>query len=458
MNELYIYNSVFQEYADFRDTMILKLNYNSSVSPTIVNGRIDFRKATISEAHFQDVIFENDVDFSDAVFGIPLTMAMLDVLPKNIKFPESLKDRIKYNDRANYLVFIGVMSESDRDDLLNLSENVNYQKAVKKLFDQSYSGPLATVFRYVTFESDAYFLRTGFDGKTAFERVNFIRGANLTDAVFMERNETDEKTFSLSYLNFNNLLIKWDQFPKTKYWVRTTDERLKSSIEIEKENEQKDNKKAEPETSERLQPLSQVFTGLEANFRRNNQLSDANQAYYHIKRAELWESNNDDTFLSKFLKNSEWIFWGIPCGYGTKIWWILGWSAFFVFFFTIIYVTKGVITREYPPKAKREFIFKQRLFDLPKLYYARSEETSLDGVKSYDKFSWRKFICALRFSSVVLLKVGYRDTTIAGNIWGINSKYLVWTEWALGYYILAALAVTLSNTLPLVNRLITGVF
>ncbi len=65
---------------------------------------------------------------------------------------------------------------------------------------------------------------------------------------------------------------------------------------------------------------------------------------------------------------------------------------------------------------------------------------------------------ALRFSSVVLLKVGYRDTTVSGTIWGIDYKYIVWIEWLLGFYLLAALAVTLSNTVPVVNRLITGVF
>jgi len=39
-----------------------------------------------------------------------------------------------------------------------------------------------------------------------------------------------------------------------------------------------------------------------------------------------------------------------------------------------------------------------------------------------------------------------------------GSRYLVWIEWALGYYILSLLAITLSNTMPLLNRLITGMF
>ena len=65
---------------------------------------------------------------------------------------------------------------------------------------------------------------------------------------------------------------------------------------------------------------------------------------------------------------------------------------------------------------------------------------------------------ALRFSSVILFKVGYRDTTVSGRIGWLDLKYIVALEWALGFYLLAALMLTLKNTQPLINRLITGVF
>ena len=72
--------------------------------------------------------------------------------------------------------------------------------------------------------------------------------------------------------------------------------------------------------------------------------------------------------------------------------------------------------------------------------------------------SVRRFIDALRFSSVVLFKIGYRDTTVSGKIIGIDYKYIVWIEWTLGFYLAVCIVVTFSHTLPIVNRLITGLF
>lgn len=78
------------------------------------------------------------------------------------------------------------------------------------------------------------------------------------------------------------------------------------------------------------------------------------------------------------------------------------------------------------------------------------------GVRS-DRF--RKFIDSLRVSSVKLFKVGYRDTVLSTPASGfLRIEYIVAFEWLLGFYILAALLVTLANTQPLINRLLTGVF
>ncbi|MBC2695122.1 MAG: hypothetical protein HF982_07585 [Desulfobacteraceae bacterium] len=135
------------------------------------------------------------------------------------------------------------------------------------------------------------------------------------------------------------------------------------------------------------------------------------------------------------------------CGYGTKIYWILGWSVLTTLLFAVIYSIKGELDRKDHPKAKLYFNFKQRLIDSPKKYCNKNSTVEA-----------KKFINALRFSAVILFKIGYRDTTISGKILGIDYTYIVWLEWALGYYILIALVVTLSNTLPIVNKLLTGVF
>jgi len=119
----------------------------------------------------------------------------------------------------------------------------------------------------------------------------------------------------------------------------------------------------------------------------------------------------------------------------------------------MIYSVKNNLKKKTHPETKGEFTFKQRLFDFPRLYL--TETKPLDMIKS--KFSI-KFINTLRFSSVILFKVGYRDTTISGKISGIDYKYIVWIEWLLGFFLLACLTVTMSNTIPIIKRLISGIF
>jgi hypothetical protein len=58
--------AAFGQYADFRDTQIEQLSWDCSKNPTFVESQVDFRNTTISEAHFEDLIFNKDVDFSDA--------------------------------------------------------------------------------------------------------------------------------------------------------------------------------------------------------------------------------------------------------------------------------------------------------------------------------------------------------------------------------------------------------
>ena len=399
----------FREYADLRNTLIKTLDCNSVASPTVIKSRIDFRNSIILEAHIQDVIFEKYVYFSDSKFGV-------------------------------------FVEEEKKESVSNTDKKPNKRNT-------KVESSVATVFRFVTFESYADFKRTAFWGNTAFENVIFIQDANFTDAEFKARKKDGSKQkFSLSYLNFNNLFIKWDQLPSIRCWVTDSSDRIKSLVEIKEEEEKKAESGQQTRDEKKLEPLSHVFKSLEANFRTINQLSDANEAYYHRKKAELKETKNrDDSWLTT-QREAEWIFWGIPCGYGTKIYWIIGWSVLITLLFAVIYSIKGELDRQPYPEAKQDFNFKQRLFDFPKEYCSKN---SMVEVKNH---SARKFINALRFSAVILFKVGYRDTTISGKILGIDYKYILWLEWVLGYYILGALVVTLSNTLPIVNRLISGVF
>lgn len=66
----------------------------------------------------------------------------LESLPQEVEFPEGLKEKISYNPYRKLLSFKGlmaegVMSEEEKDELLRLSEDDAYKKAVEALFNYS---------------------------------------------------------------------------------------------------------------------------------------------------------------------------------------------------------------------------------------------------------------------------------------------------------------------------------
>ncbi len=314
--------SKFSEHANFRNTIIKRVNFHNARSPIIKKGGMDFRKSMISEAHFQDIIFENEADFSDVVFGVT-------------------------------------------------------------------DPPLAVLFKYITFEDDANFFRAKFRGDTAFQNLNFKEDANFTEADF-----NGLRALALSYVNFDKLVMRLRQLPGSKVWINNLDARIRSF------DEKRARAKPESEAGETLESSSQALRDLETKFRNQNQLSDANEACYHMKTAELSEQRDEKFFWQWFPKQFPWIVWGVTCGYGTRIYRIVVWCILFHLFVTAIYTIRGDLRRLPHPETKKEFVFKQRLFDFPEQYLTAK---SSESVKSHPV---PRFLNAFRFSSVVLLKIG----------------------------------------------------
>ncbi|MDM8538228.1 hypothetical protein QUF70_15855 [Desulfobacterales bacterium HSG17] len=401
---LKIGDAKFKGYADFRDTGIRRLDFKA-LSPNIITIPLDFRNAKISEAHFQDIIFEKDVDFSDAKFG------------------------------AYEQDFAGFTGPLDPLSLLN------------------HKADYSLVFRYVTFKSNADFIRTKFFCNTGFEMVKFRDNANFKDAVFKHA-DIDNK-FWFAYIDFSKLIIKWDQLPAPGNIIKYSGDKVKSFLE-NKEDEKPQQleypgkiykpEKYKPEKykPDHLKNLSDFFQSLEANFRTQKQLSDANKAYYYMKRLKLQaartgekvpEWNNIKIWL---MAEIERIVWGVPCGYGTKIGRIAAWIIFFHLLFTIIYYKKG------------------ELLDLTTTTI--KEDDDKDCIPVTDNKKRTKLKMASRLSLAVLLKIESKSVGITGNICNINSKQIERFERWLGFYLVFCLLITSSNTFPLINRLLEGVF
>jgi len=65
------------------------------------------------------------------------SIAKLEYLPPEVKFPNALREKIKYNKYKKYLSFQGFMSNEDKEKLLNLSPNQKYKNAINELFEKS---------------------------------------------------------------------------------------------------------------------------------------------------------------------------------------------------------------------------------------------------------------------------------------------------------------------------------
>ncbi|MDX1653691.1 MAG: pentapeptide repeat-containing protein [Candidatus Competibacteraceae bacterium] len=373
-NTIDLASTNYGAYADFRNAHIHSLNVNSAQRPAIVSARFDMRGARLGQAHFEDVIFEDQVDFSDATFGM----------------------------------------------------------------EGSAQHESATVFRFVTFEKGVSFARTRFSDQLALENVKFQDLADFTDADLSAIAGHSPPGFSLSYVTFSDLVIDWRQLPPPTVWAQGGAQRITTTLET-----------ALGETAFKpLEPLSRVFERLEAGFRNHGQLADANAAYYHRKRTELLEARTEGLTWRRLWLEVQWIFWGVTAGYGTKLWWVVGWALLIDLLFTFIYWLGAAIHREPHPEIVREHSLRLRLLDLPK-HYLKDKTGRM--IRS-------ELVNAFRVSSVILFKVGYRDTSLSGTVGSIKVDHLVRIEWFIGFYVLAMFTVTLANTQPLLNRLITGIF
>jgi len=361
----------FAAYTDFRDTVIGQLDFDSARRPAVIVGRFDFRRAIISDAHFQDVFFEKDIDFSDAIF-------------------------------------------------------------------------IRVLFRDVSFEEDVYFLRTKFRLQTALYDTRFKGVVDFTDADLRSNQH-----FLMSYVSFNALKISWPQFPPLRVWRNNADKKIESFLDIERTRE---NPRESKETRMKIggvEKLSEVVSGLEAALRIHRRLNDANRAYYEIKTFELNEARQGKTLWQWFWSQPTWIIWWATTGFGMQLMWILLWCFGINLFFTGLYFFGGHLSASPEP----DDAFRLRILDFPKRYYTK---IAPDAAQRDDPIS--RFFNLFGFSAVILMKIGYRSRVINGRIGRLHYKWIVRLQWLLGLYLLAALSYTLQNVVPVVNKLVTGVF
>lgn len=75
--------------------------------------------------------------YEDGKYTVNETAEKLVKLPDGIEFPEDLKNKIRYDNANQLLIFKGIMSQEEKNKLLNLSTDDRYMKAIEALFQRS---------------------------------------------------------------------------------------------------------------------------------------------------------------------------------------------------------------------------------------------------------------------------------------------------------------------------------
>jgi hypothetical protein len=77
-----------------------------------------------------------------------VTSAILDPLPVTVQqIPETLRHKLCYDASRKILIYLGVMSSTDKEALLSLSSSLPFQTAVQSLSQRSQAGPIRQVSR-----------------------------------------------------------------------------------------------------------------------------------------------------------------------------------------------------------------------------------------------------------------------------------------------------------------------
>lgn len=436
-------------------------------------GTANFERAGFYRTSFSNITFKNNAIFKGASFHIATISES--IFYANTNFSESKNyNNDLYNNgltlsnntyignvdfRNSYFKVLNISNSSItnvidglfdfRNATLIRSNFAELQFSKKVDFTDVKFGELTSVdqpnlfFNYVTFQSDVNFTRAIFKGYIAFENVNFEKKAIFTNAEFKTDTNSVEPMISLSYVTFQDLILDINQFPKYGYWVSKKIPNTVRGITSDA-------------TGRAPQKLSQVFEQFVTLYSKQDNLNAKNKALFYMKTSELEEATRNKTFIEK-LKTSEfqyYLLWGWSSGWGTKILWVIGWYIRGLLFFAFIYyllIDKVKVWKSTESIPMPDTEFGTKIFTFP-WNFTSSKEKENSEKKENEEI--KDLISAIKLSKILVFKFGRRDSYVEGSA----LKFAVWIEWIFGVYLLIVFVITLTNTVPVINTLISHIF
>jgi uncharacterized protein YjbI with pentapeptide repeats len=314
------------------------------------------------------------------------------------------------------------------------------------------------LFPSVIFSSSAYFSSVQFRGASQFAGSQFGDYATFTNSVFTGTANFENAAFSHA-ANFENTLFQNDArfsnaifggdalFEQASFaMVNFTDASFSGTLDLGEANFSQltvDTLEIQLPPSSRIK----VLKGLERNFRVNDELELANEAYYRRSVAMREGKSLPEQIIEFVLED-------LLFGYGVRPWNTVIVSAIVILIFAVFYYPKGVVVDAPVGRPKREWKLTMRLTELP---VAQEGEFGKDDQQPHDTRNQKKDLTrtqmawrALSFSFGVFTKYS------AGSLLADRHKKIVILEWFLGLLMLAGFAYTLSNTSPALKSIFGG--
>lgn len=266
--------------------------------------------------------------------------------------------------------------------------------------------------------------------EAAFETLDLRRVIFESDADFSRADLGKEVELTDVDIEQANLRLNWKQFlgsdgrPKLRW---------KGGHGYEASNLPDDN-------GQGFNSFIRFLTFLERNFRRHEKLADAGRVHYFMEDLKRRKSTGMTWLLDS-------IFYKGIFGYGVKPWHQVCAAVLFIALFGLAYTRRGVLL--FMPAEERKF--RLRITDIPVSW---SDGKESPGIEGGDAGSYmRRYRQGLSFSFYVFTKMGYGGVYVAGRL-----KYVVLAEWVIGMAVVVSFLINLSNTLPVLQRLASGLF
>ena len=397
-------DNTYHKRLDLRSMSAKAFQWNSTNSPSNVQGVVDMREANIGSAIVKEVRFQDLVDFSRMTFG-------------------------------QYKI---------------IEENYNIKV-------ESHPSPLVLIENN-TFENEADFLHVKFNAPTVFINNRFRSTLDLTGAKFETQNpQAQNSHLCLSFNRINRLIFEPEHlgnppgiYPHQQFMslfaqpLQTSRVRRIDDTECILPEQTSNNPENTPQDEE---PLDDIYKTLGKSFREANDRAGINEAWYLQTLAERNDSNIGGQLA--------WIFLNIPSRYSVDVWRVVWLSVAIMFCFYVLYLIEHIIfggigrlwrwLRSKPRLESREVnilghpdrhrAFRLRIFE--PIHRRIAGETQRKYVP------WRD---AATLSVRSFLKIGlgtvYPDTRLL--------KFLTTIEWLLGAYMLIHFILAVKNNLPFI--------